>query len=255
MSFGNRTSNSPSFIKPLVDMGEILGSFVQISCKISGSLPISVQWQKDGSKVSSGVKHKLIQQDNSVSVEIEQLERSDAGSYSCKLTNAAGSCESSGSLMVKEPPSFVTLPESQAAVPNGTVRFKCTFKGTPPFTVKWFKDDSELMTGPSCFTGLEGLSCFMELYKVGVTHSGAYSCQVSNDAGSVRCSADLTVKGWPLSNSCVAVFISHLHRWLNSVTFSSFCRSFIFKAVCHRLSSFVAFVMLLHFPPPSCLCC
>ncbi|KAK1875087.1 Titin [Dissostichus eleginoides] len=187
----------PSFIKPLVDMGEILGSFVQISCKISGSLPISVQWQKDGSKVSSGVKHKLIQQDNSVSVEIEQLERSDAGSYSCKLTNAAGSCESSGSLMVKEPPSFVTLPESQAAVPNGTVRFKCTFKGTPPFTVKWFKDDSELMTGPSCFTGLEGLSCFMELYKVGVTHSGAYSCQVSNDAGSLRCSADLTVKEPP----------------------------------------------------------
>ncbi|XP_034061419.1 titin-like, partial [Gymnodraco acuticeps] len=187
----------PSFTKPLVDMGEILGSFVQISCKISGSLPISVEWQQDGSKVCSGVKHKLIQQDNSVSVEIEQLERSDAGCYSCKLTNAAGSCESSGSLMVKEPPSFVTLPESQAAVPSGKVRFKSTFKGTPPFTVKWFKDDSELMTGPSCFTGLEGLSCFMELYKVGVTHSGAYSCQVSNDAGSVRCSADLTVKEPP----------------------------------------------------------
>lgn len=92
---------APSFIKPLVDMQEILGSFVQICCKISGSLPISVEWQKDGNKISSGVKHKLIQQDNSVSVEIEQLEQSDAGSYSCKLTNAAGSCECSGSLMVK----------------------------------------------------------------------------------------------------------------------------------------------------------
>lgn len=82
-------------------MQEILGSFVQICCKISGSLPISVEWQKDKTKISSGVKHKLIQQDNSVSVEIEQLERSDAGSYTCKLTNAAGSCECSGSLMVK----------------------------------------------------------------------------------------------------------------------------------------------------------
>lgn len=92
---------APSFIKPLVDMQEILGSFVQMCCKISGSLPISVEWYKDGSKISSGVKHKLIQQDNSVSVEIEQLERSDAGSYSCKLTNAAGSCQCSGSLMVK----------------------------------------------------------------------------------------------------------------------------------------------------------
>lgn len=88
------------------------------------------------------------------------------------------------------------LPESQAAIPNATVRFKGTFKGTPPFTVKWLKDDTELMTGPTCFTGLEGLSCFLELYSVGVTQSGLYSCQVSNDAGSVRCSADLAVKGW-----------------------------------------------------------
>lgn len=102
----------------------------------------------------------------------------------------------------------MTLPESQEALPNATVRFKGTFKGTPPFTVKWFKDDVELMTGPTCFTGLDGLSCFLEFYSVGVAQSGAYSCQVSNDAGSVRCSADLTVKGWKNSggNSCVAFY-------------------------------------------------
>lgn len=82
-------------------MQEVLGSFVQICCKISGSIPISVEWQKDGKKVFSGVKHKLIQQDNSVCIEIEQLEPSDAGCYACKLTNSAGSCESSGSLQVK----------------------------------------------------------------------------------------------------------------------------------------------------------
>lgn len=91
----------PSFIKPLVDMQEILGSFVQICCKISGSLPISVEWQKNGTKISSGIKHKLIQQDNAVSLEIEQLEMSDTGTYSCKLSNRAGSCQSSGTLAVK----------------------------------------------------------------------------------------------------------------------------------------------------------
>ena len=92
----------------------------------------------------------------------------------------------------------MTLPESQAALPNSTVRFKSSFKGTPPFTVKWFKDDSELMTGPTCFTGLEETCCFLELYSVGVAQSGVYCCQVSNDAGSIQCSADLTVKGWIL---------------------------------------------------------
>lgn len=88
------------------------------------------------------------------------------------------------------------LLESQSAVPNSTVRFKGTFKGTPPFTVKWFKDDTDLMTGPTCFTGLDGLSCFLELYSVSTSQSGVYACQVSNDAGSVRCSAELTVKGY-----------------------------------------------------------
>lgn len=98
-----------------------------------------------------------------------------------------------------EPPSFVTTPESQTALPNATVRFRSTFQGTPPFTVKWFKDDTELITGPTCFTGLDGLSCFLELYSLGVAQSGVYSCQVSNEAGSARCSADLTIKGWTSS--------------------------------------------------------
>lgn len=97
-----------------------------------------------------------------------------------------------------EPPSFVSPPEPQSAVPNATVRFKATFKGTPPFTVQWFKDDSELMIGATCFAGLDGLSCFLELYSVNVSQTGVYSCQVSNAAGSARCSANLTVKGWTL---------------------------------------------------------
>lgn len=89
-------------------------------------------------------------------------------------------------------------PESQAVLPNSSVRFKSTLKGTPPFIVKWFKEETELITGPSCFTGLEGLSCFLDLYAVQVSQSGIYVCQVSNDAGTERCTVELTVKGWAL---------------------------------------------------------
>ncbi|XP_076857247.1 titin-like [Brachyhypopomus gauderio] len=187
----------PAFIKPLSDMEEILGSSVKIGCSISGSHPISVEWLKDGTKLSGRTKHKLVQDDNTVSLEIEQLENADTGTYSCKLTNRAGSCECSGTLRVKAPPSFVVVPEPQAVIPNTTVRFKSTFKGTPPFTVKWFREDTELITGPSCFIGLEGLSCFIDLYAVGLSNTGTYSCQVSNDAGSVKCTTNLLVKGWP----------------------------------------------------------
>lgn len=91
----------PSFIKPLMEMEEILGTNVQIGCKISGSLPITVEWVKDGTKLSGRTKHKPLQHDNIVSLEIECLEKTDTGMYTCKITNKAGSCECSGTLRVK----------------------------------------------------------------------------------------------------------------------------------------------------------
>lgn len=134
----------------------------------------------------------------------------------------------------------MTLPESQAALPNAAVRFKGTFKGTPPFTVKWFKDDMELMTGPTCFTGLEGLSCFLEIYSVGVTHSGVYACQVSNDAGSVRCSADLAVKGWThifynqILRGCIFLTFAFLGKTSDSF-FSYLSFAFLWLSSCEAV--------------------
>lgn len=82
-------------------MEEILGSSVHIGCKISGSLPITVDWIKDGNNLSGRTKHKLLQEDNSASLQIEHLEKADTGTYICRLTNKAGSCECSAVLRAK----------------------------------------------------------------------------------------------------------------------------------------------------------
>lgn len=175
----------------------------------------------------------------------------------------------------------MVLPEALAALPNTNVRFKGTFKGSAPFTVKWFKDDSELMTGPTCFTGLEGLSCFLDLYSVAVSQSGIYSCQVSNEAGSVRCSADLTVKGWVWIFFLYCFFliiISHLNhsQEVDRDTFPIFylCASIFFHSsfIVHLSATTCLSLFVLHsssiaastlrgvclyivpaFRPPSCL--
>lgn len=82
-------------------MEEILGSPVKLACYTSGSLPISVEWFKDGSKLTGKTKHKLVQDYSTVALEIERLEKADTGIYTCKLTNKAGNCECSGTLRVK----------------------------------------------------------------------------------------------------------------------------------------------------------
>lgn len=88
-------------------MEEILGTNVKIGCKISGSHPITVEWVKDENKLSGRTKHKILQDENSVSLDIECLEKADTGTYTCKLANKAGSCECSGTLRVKGQMAFV----------------------------------------------------------------------------------------------------------------------------------------------------
>uniref|UniRef100_A0A3B3ZPC3 Ig-like domain-containing protein n=1 Tax=Periophthalmus magnuspinnatus TaxID=409849 RepID=A0A3B3ZPC3_9GOBI len=209
----------PTFTKKIENTTTVLGKMAQFQCVVAGSPTLSVQWQKDENWILDDPKIERTFQNNVATLRVATCEASHSGRYTCQVVNDAGQDKCVASLTVQgiaekiclfiiflslhffethfKPPSFVTPLESQTALPNAKVRFKGIFKGTPPFTVKWFKDDKELMTGPMCFTGLEALSCFLELYSVGVTQSGVYSCQVSNDAGSARCSADLTVKEPP----------------------------------------------------------
>lgn len=126
------------------------------------------------------------------------------------------------SVWVLVPPRFVAEPESQAVIPKSTVLFRSVFEGTPPFMVKWFKDDIELITGPSCMIRLEKYSSSVELYSVGALQCGIYSCQVSNEAGAVKSAAELLVKGWT-----ILFFVHHRHRHtINSIFFLHFHSSF-----------------------------
>lgn len=102
------------------------------------------------------------------------------------------------SVWVLVPPRFVAELESQAVLPKSAVLFRSVFEGTPPFTVKWFKDDVELITGPSCTIKQDRYSSSVELNSVATVQSGVYSCQVINEAGTVKSAAELLVKGWTL---------------------------------------------------------
>jgi titin len=70
------------------------------------------------------------------------------------------------------------------------------FEGTPPFTVKWFKDNIKLFSSPSCVIKTNSSSSTIILHSVGALQIAIYSCQVTNQAGTEKCAAELIVKGW-----------------------------------------------------------
>ncbi|NXI26726.1 TITIN protein, partial [Sterrhoptilus dennistouni] len=184
----------PFFTKPLKNIDSVISASCRLDCKISGSLPMTVSWFKQDTEITSGAKYTVHFAEGSASLEIKHLDANDAGVYICRATNSAGSKESSSTLFIKEPPSFTVEPESQDVLPASTVHFKGMFKGTTPLTVKWFKGDTELLTGGSCYIMTEALASYLELYAVKPSDSGKYTCEVSNVAGSVTCSANLFVK-------------------------------------------------------------
>ncbi|NXK58204.1 TITIN protein, partial [Sylvietta virens] len=184
----------PFFTKPLKNIDSVISASCRLDCKISGSLPMTVSWFKQDTEITSSAKYTVHFAEGSASLEIKHLDTNDAGVYICRATNSAGSKESSSTLFIKEPPSFTVEPESQDVLPASTVHFKGMFKGTTPLTVKWFKGDTELLTGGACYIMTEALASYLELYAVKPTDSGKYTCKVSNVAGSVTCSANLFVK-------------------------------------------------------------
>lgn len=64
--------------------------------------------------------------------------------------------------------------------------------------MKWFREDKEVVTGGSYFIRKDASWSSLELHAVKPADSAKYSCQVSNDAGKVDCTAALLVKGGDL---------------------------------------------------------
>ncbi|NXO20801.1 TITIN protein, partial [Cisticola juncidis] len=187
----------PKFTKKLKKMDSIKGSFVHLECIVSGSHPISIQWYKDGQEITASEKHKYSFHDNTAFLEINKLEGTDSGSYTCEATNKAGSNQCSGFLTVKEPPYFVEKPQSQEVVPNARVQFKALVKGSTPLQIKWFKDSQELLSGASRSVWKDDTSSVLELFSARTSDSGSYTCQISNDVGTATCKATLFVKEPP----------------------------------------------------------
>lgn len=99
------------------------------------------------------------------------------------------------SQLTPEPPVFTVRPESQDASPGSNVVILSAFTGSAPLVVKWFREEKEIFTGGKCFIKKDASSSSLELHSVKPSDSAKYTCQVSNEAGKVDCTASLFVKG------------------------------------------------------------
>jgi len=122
------------------------GAKVQLSVAVFGSVPLSYQWQKDGTDLAdagnlSGAVARVLTLTNVMAA--------NAGSYSVRVSNALGSVTSAGALLqvTSSPPFMVMQPTNQTLAPGGTARFTVSAFGNLPLTYRWQKDGNHLTDG------------------------------------------------------------------------------------------------------------
>ncbi|XP_069492151.1 cell adhesion molecule DSCAM isoform X3 [Ambystoma mexicanum] len=194
------TVKVPPFIQPFESQRFSIGQRVFIPCVVvSGDLPITITWQKDGRPIPANLGVTIDNIDFTSSLRISNLSLMHNGNYTCIARNDAAAVEHQSQLIVRVPPRFVVQPTEQDGIYGKSVTVNCSAEGYPVPTIVWqySKGSGVPQFQPIALNGrIQLLTNGSLLIKhVLEEDSGYYLCKVSNDVGAdVSKSMFLTVK-------------------------------------------------------------
>ncbi|KAK3760237.1 hypothetical protein RRG08_052186 [Elysia crispata] len=129
------------------------GDRIMVICAIvSGDLPITIQWEKDGRAIPKDMG-VIIQQLGEYSIlSINNVSPMHDGNYTCYVRNAAATVNYTDSLQIEVPPRWVVEPQDSYVILHQSVRLDCQADGTPAPEVIWKKAEGST---PGNYTKLE----------------------------------------------------------------------------------------------------
>ncbi len=171
-------STSPTITIQPSNIVVALTSNASFSVVASGS-GLSYQWKKGVATLSNGGRFSGA---TSPALGISGVLDSDAGTYSCVITNTGGSTNTIGAtLTVIDPPAITTQPVSQLASNGSTVAFHVVATGGS-LNYRWNKNAVALNNGGD-FSGVT--TADLSIHVSSLSDIGVYTVTVSNIAGSV----------------------------------------------------------------------
>ena len=178
-------ATAPAFsTQPVGGILEV-GNHASFSAAVTGAVPISFQWRKNGTPIVGA---------NTLSLSLPNAQLADAGVYDLVATNGLGATTSAPATLLftsqLTPPTITQPPISQTALVGVTASFSVVAGGVPAPTFQWRRNGLPL-AGATAATLTLGL--------VQETDAAAYDVVVTNLQGSViSAPATLTVRGRPV---------------------------------------------------------
>ncbi|KAM9176553.1 hemicentin-2 [Mergus octosetaceus] len=174
----------PPNIEPSeVDLAVLENSTASLECLATGVPAPDISWYK-GNEQLVNTPGRILSRDGK-RLEIPRAHLSDAGSYRCVASNAAGDTELGYSLRVTVPPSFSSAePTTMSVLEGQSVQLACECHGIPFPALSWQKDGEPLSAHPGSPKLVSAGGKMLYIEKVRLVDEGTYTCECSNTAGS-----------------------------------------------------------------------
>ncbi|XP_051649408.1 hemicentin-1 isoform X5 [Manacus candei] len=155
---------------------------VSLFCEVTGNPFPVISWYKEDIQVVESSAVQILH--NGKILKLLKAATEDAGQYSCKAINVAGSSEKLFNLDILVPPSIIgtDTPGEVAVILNQEISLECRAKGFPVPDIHWFKDGKPLFLGDPNVELLDR-DQVLHIRSVRRGDKGRYQCSATNTAG------------------------------------------------------------------------
>ncbi|KAK2540204.1 Hmcn1 [Columba guinea] len=155
---------------------------VSLFCEVSGNPFPVISWYKEDIQVVESSAVQILH--NGKILKLLKAATDDAGLYSCKAINVAGSSEKLFNLDILVPPSIMgaDTPGEMAVILNQEISLECRATGFPFPDIHWFKDGKPLFLGDPNVELLDK-DQVLHIKSTRRVDKGRYQCSATNAAG------------------------------------------------------------------------
>uniref|UniRef100_A0A8B9QX89 Ig-like domain-containing protein n=1 Tax=Anas platyrhynchos TaxID=8839 RepID=A0A8B9QX89_ANAPL len=209
------TESAPYFIQKPSSIKVTLGEDAMFKCKVQGSPPLSVNWEKDGRHLRNRADAGRFQiesagESNALTIQCARL--GDSGTYTCRAENPIGSASASAALVVEtlsrdyeraaglttkgaRNATFGALTRTCSVTEGKHAKLSCYVTGEPKPEIVWKKDNEVISEGRRHVIYEDDQENFvLKILFCKQVDNGLYTCTASNLAGQTYSSVLVTVK-------------------------------------------------------------